>query len=122
MRKVDEDFLYVCGLLNEHGAEYIAGGAVAMGLHGHVRATRDIDVMIPSDLDNTRKVLAALENLPMCSASEIRMAAAPAHDAAMKSPRGASSSASQATISQPWNTTATPTYRTGWRRRPSSAR
>ena len=71
MRKVDEDFLYVCGLLNEHGAEYIAGGAVAMGLHGHVRATRDIDVMIPSDLENTRKVLAALENLPMKAAREM---------------------------------------------------
>lgn len=52
MRKVDENFLYVCGLLNEHGAEYIAGGAVAMGLHGHARATRDVDVMIPSDLEN----------------------------------------------------------------------
>ena len=71
MKKVDEDFLYVCGLLNEHGAEYIAGGAVAMGLHGHVRATRDIDVMIPSDLENTRRVLAALEKLPMRAAREM---------------------------------------------------
>ena len=67
---VDERFLNVCRLLNEHGVDYVVGGAVAMGLHGYVRATTDIDVMMPRDLENTRRALAALENLPLKAARE----------------------------------------------------
>lgn len=69
-RAVDERFLNVCRLLNEHGVDYVVGGAVAMGLHGYVRATTDIDVMMPRDLANTRRALAALENLPLKVARE----------------------------------------------------
>ena len=64
---------------------------------------------------------------PATSARRAPDGCRPAHDAAVESPgwpppSASSPSASQATISQPWKTTATPTYRTGWRRRPSSAR
>lgn len=69
-KTVDERFLNVCRLLNEHGVDYVVGGAVAMGLHGYVRATTDIDVMMPTDLENTRRALAALENLPLKVARE----------------------------------------------------
>ena len=69
-KTVDERFLNVCRLLNEHGVDYVVGGAVAMGLHGYVRATTDIDVMMPRDLENTRRALAALENLPLKVARE----------------------------------------------------
>ena len=69
-KAVDERFLNVCRLLNEHGVDYVVGGAVAMGLHGYVRATTDIDVMMPRDLENTRRALAALENLPLKVARE----------------------------------------------------
>lgn len=69
-KTVDDRFLNVCRLLNEHGVDYVVGGAVAMGLHGYVRATNDIDVMMPRDLENTRRALAALENLPLKVARE----------------------------------------------------
>lgn len=69
-KAVDDRFLNVCRLLNEHGVDYVVGGAVAMGLHGYVRATTDIDVMMPRDLENTRRALAALENLPLKVARE----------------------------------------------------
>lgn len=69
-KTVDERFLNVCRLLNEHGVDYVVGGAVALGLHGYVRATTDIDVMMPRDLENTRRALAALENLPLKVARE----------------------------------------------------
>lgn len=69
-KAVDERFLSVCRLLNEHGVDYVVGGVVAMGLHGYVRATTDIDVMMPRDLENTRRALAALENLPLKVARE----------------------------------------------------
>ncbi len=49
--------------LSESGARYVLVGGIAANLHGLVRATKDIDVLIPKDLDNTRKILKALENL-----------------------------------------------------------
>ena len=36
-----------------------------MALHGRMRATKDIDVLVPRDVDNMRQLLAALEALPM---------------------------------------------------------
>lgn len=57
--------------LNEHGVDYVVGGGVATTLHGHVRATKDIDVIVPRRLENTRRLLGALENLPLKLAREL---------------------------------------------------
>ncbi|HCU25362.1 MAG TPA: hypothetical protein DF383_10105, partial [Deltaproteobacteria bacterium] len=64
-------FLEVCRLLNEQGAEYLVVGGFACNLHGLIRATRDIDLLIPRDVANTEKVLAALRDLTFGFAGEL---------------------------------------------------
>ena len=46
-------------------------GSVAMALHGEIRATKDIDVLVPRDLDNMKRLLDALGELPMGLAREL---------------------------------------------------
>ena len=53
----------VCRLLNEAGVRYVIVGGFALALHGAVRATKDIDVLIEPTLDNTRRALRALGGL-----------------------------------------------------------
>jgi len=53
----------VCDRLNAHQARYVLVGATAMQLWGSTRATRDVDILIPKDLENTKRVLAGLSEL-----------------------------------------------------------
>ncbi len=53
----------VCGLLNDAGVKYVIVGGFAVALHGVVRATKDIDVLIEPTLKNARRALKALEGL-----------------------------------------------------------
>ena len=64
-RGIGDKWIDVCRLLNGRGVEYLVVGGVAMALHGRMRATKDIDVLVPRDVDNMRQLLAALEALPM---------------------------------------------------------
>ena len=50
----------VCAALNEHGAKYLVIGGIACVLHGYVRATSDVDILIERSLENARRVLDAL--------------------------------------------------------------
>lgn len=50
----------VCATLNEHGVNYLVIGGVACALHGYVRATSDVDILIERTPDNARRVLKAL--------------------------------------------------------------
>lgn len=50
----------VCEALNTTGAKYLVIGGVACILHGHVRATTDVDILIDRNLANAQAVLAAL--------------------------------------------------------------
>ena len=43
----DNRVLLVCRLLNRHRVRYVLVGGVAANLHGSVRATRDVDVLVP---------------------------------------------------------------------------
>jgi hypothetical protein len=63
--------LRVCSLLNEHHALYLIVGARACWLHGYVRATMDVDILIPEDLDNHARVIAALSELEDHAAAEL---------------------------------------------------
>jgi len=63
--------LRVCSLLNKHGVEYLIVGARACWLHGYVRATMDVDILIPEDLENHARVIAALSELEDHAASEL---------------------------------------------------
>jgi predicted nucleotidyltransferase len=52
----------VCQALNEAGARYLVIGGIACILHGYVRATTDIDLLIERTSDNAERVLQALAN------------------------------------------------------------
>lgn len=60
----------VCEALNRSGASYLVIGGVACILHGYVRATTDVDILIGRTLDNARRVLAGLSTVGYGFASE----------------------------------------------------
>ena len=49
--------------MNREGVEYIAFGAVAVNLHGVVRATTDADFFIRPDRDNVERLKRALRSI-----------------------------------------------------------
>lgn len=53
----------VCAALNGAGAHYLVIGGVACILHGHVRATKDVDILIERTLANAARVLEGLEGV-----------------------------------------------------------
>ena len=53
----------VCGLLNSAGVKYVVIGGFAVALHGGVRVTKDIDILIEPTLANARRTLKALGSL-----------------------------------------------------------
>ena len=55
--------LKVCALLNEAGAHYLIVGGQAVILHGLVRTTEDVDILIEATEENAGKVWAALARL-----------------------------------------------------------
>ena len=61
----------VCRLLNEAGVRYVIVGGFALALHGAVRATKDVDVLIEPSLENARRALDALGGLTFGLAREI---------------------------------------------------
>jgi len=63
--------LRVCSLLNNHGAKYLIVGARACWLHGYIRATMDVDILVPEDLENYVRVIAALSELKDHAAAEL---------------------------------------------------
>jgi hypothetical protein len=50
---------------------YLLAGGVAANLHGSVRATRDVDILVPRDIGNTERLLSALARLPFGVAREL---------------------------------------------------
>jgi hypothetical protein len=63
--------LRVCGLLDEHKAEYIVAGAWALILNSIVRATEDVDILIADHRENFEKVIAALSELEDGAAAQL---------------------------------------------------
>lgn len=60
----------VCAALNEAGAKYLVIGGVACILHGYVRATTDVDILIAHTPDNAKRVLRALATVGYGFAAE----------------------------------------------------
>jgi hypothetical protein len=58
--QVNRDFRDLFAELNAAGAEFIVVGAHALAAHGHVRATKDLDVWIRCTPENAQRVCAAL--------------------------------------------------------------
>lgn len=67
----DNRVLRVCRLLNHRRVRYLVAGGVAANLHGSVRATRDVDVLVPRDAANMRRLLDALGELTWGIAREL---------------------------------------------------
>jgi hypothetical protein len=63
--------LTVCRLLNAAGVRYVIVGGFALALHGAIRATKDVDVLIEPTLDNARRALEALRGLTFGVAKEL---------------------------------------------------
>jgi hypothetical protein len=61
----------VCALLNAKGARYIVVGAQAAILHGYVRDTHDVDILVPEDQENHARIIAALSELEDHAAAEL---------------------------------------------------
>ena len=55
--------LRVCQLLNEAGAQYLVIGGQACILHGLVRTTEDVDLLIEPSEENCRRVIAGLARM-----------------------------------------------------------
>lgn len=54
------DFSDLLSAFNANGVEHIVVGAHALAAHGHVRATKDLDVWVRPDPENAGRVLRAL--------------------------------------------------------------
>ncbi|MSU36148.1 MAG: hypothetical protein EXS36_13800 [Pedosphaera sp.] len=63
--------LRVCQLLNEAAAKYLICGAQACILHGLVRATEDVDILVEATEENCRKVIDGLSRLEDGAAREL---------------------------------------------------
>jgi uncharacterized nucleotidyltransferase DUF6036 len=57
---VNPDFRDLLATFNAHDVEYIVVGAHALAAHGHVRATKDLDVWVRPTAENASRVLRAL--------------------------------------------------------------
>ena len=53
----------VLAALNDTGVRYLVVGGVAVVLHGHLRTTADLDLVIALEADNAARTIGALEGL-----------------------------------------------------------
>jgi hypothetical protein len=58
---VNRDFRDLLAEFNACAVEYLVVGAHALAAHGHVRATKDLDLWVRPERANARRVLTALE-------------------------------------------------------------
>lgn len=60
---VDRDeLLRILGALERAGVEYTLVGAAALGMHGIVRGTEDVDLLIKASRENVQRIAAALRS------------------------------------------------------------
>lgn len=67
-----EDLAALCQSLNDEGVRYLLIGGFAVILHGFVRTTKDIDLLIDASDENVAAVKRALARLPDNAAADIR--------------------------------------------------
>jgi hypothetical protein len=60
---MQNDLLEVCRALQAQGVRYILVGGHAVRLNGIVRATEDVDILVPFDTDNGRRLIEGLDFL-----------------------------------------------------------
>jgi hypothetical protein len=60
MKQLPDDFREFLNFLNERQVKYLVVGGWALGVHGYVRATGDIDIWVGSDEENLDRLMDAL--------------------------------------------------------------
>lgn len=60
-KEATDDYESLVSELNTHGVEYIIVGAYAVGYHGYLRGTGDLDILVKPSPENAVKVSAALK-------------------------------------------------------------
>jgi hypothetical protein len=58
---MNPDFRDLLAEFNAHNVDYLIVGAHALAAHGHIRATKYLDVWVRAEPDNARKVLRVLK-------------------------------------------------------------
>ena len=59
-----EDLVALCAALNREGARYLLIGGFAVILHGFVRGTKDVDLLVEASSENVQALKRALASLP----------------------------------------------------------
>jgi len=59
-----EDLVSLCKALNAENVRYVLIGGFAVILHGFVRATKDIDLLIDASAENIHRLKRAMAQLP----------------------------------------------------------
>ncbi len=57
---LDKDWKDFLSALEVHGVEYMLVGGIALGVHGHVRYTKDLDIWFRGTEINAQRLIAAL--------------------------------------------------------------
>lgn len=71
MASIDNPLVRVCSLLNQHAARYLVAGGHACILHGLVRTTEDVDILVEESDENYQRVIAALSEMEDRAAAEL---------------------------------------------------
>ncbi|MBM4395732.1 MAG: hypothetical protein FJ087_08585 [Deltaproteobacteria bacterium] len=66
-----EDVVGLCAALNAAGARYVLIGGFAVILHGFVRGTKDIDLLVDASDENVRRLKVAMASLPDNAVAQI---------------------------------------------------
>jgi hypothetical protein len=70
---LSKDFKEFIELLNNNKAEFIVVGGYAVGFHGYVRFTGDLDIWVNPTAENAQKLLKALNEFGFGSLSNINL-------------------------------------------------
>ena len=62
MHALDENWRDFLTALERHDVQYMLIGGIALGVHGHVRYTKDLDVWFHGTLSNAERLIAALRD------------------------------------------------------------
>ncbi len=59
---LNEDFLDLLSALLAANVRFLVVGAYAVGVHGHPRATKDLDILVEASAENAKRVLDAMRS------------------------------------------------------------